>query len=305
LPRITYINKEKKPDSPEKVSCQNCGKIKKSGDFYKSENPLHKGIGKIPYCKSCIREMCMLNGEINVERVKNTLKTIDKPFIYDIFKRIMDEDDNSVDLMGKYFRIMILPQYKNLGWSDSVFSPVAKDEDTMNNHENVFDLNTPVSREMIVKWGRHDDPFDYVVLEDFYNKMCESNDIKTAQDIEYLKKIAILSLKMDKALENNEINKAKQLGELFSKYMADSKFRAIDKTDADLAGGIRGFGAIYAEVEKEDFIPPWEEKYAKELNVKQDIVDKTIMYILNFVLKLNKTHSLTEPPEDTPKVDDE
>jgi hypothetical protein len=83
--------------------------------------------------------------------------------------------------------------------------------------------------------------------------------------------------------------------------MADSKFRAMDLTDATKTGGIRGFGQIYAEVEKDGFIPPWED-YAKIKGVDQDIIDKTIMYILNYTLKLNKIPQFIEPPEDTPKI---
>jgi hypothetical protein len=69
--------------------------------------------------------------------------------------------------------------------------------------------------------------------------------------------------------------------------MADSKFRAMDKTDADKTGGVRNFCTIYSEVEKDGFIPPWE-YYKKIKGIAQDIVDKTIMHIENFTLKLNK-----------------
>lgn len=107
---------------------------------------------------------------------------------------------------------------------------------------------------------------------------------------------------MDKELEEGNYDEVKKLGDLFSKYMADSKFRAMDKTDADKSGGIRRFGDIYAEVEKDGFIPPWE--YYRKINgAKQDIVDKTITYILNFMLKFNKMEKLSESPIDTPKIE--
>jgi hypothetical protein len=86
--------------------------------------------------------------------------------------------------------------------------------------------------------------------------------------------------------------------------MADSKFRAMDQTDASKTGGLRTFSQIYAEVEKDEFIPPWEE-YRKVKGLEQDIVDKTIMHILNYTLKLNKAPQLIEPPEDTPKIEED
>ena len=109
-------------------------------------------------------------------------------------------------------------------------------------------------------------------------------------------------MKMDIELEDGNYGQAKSLGDLFSKYMADSQFRAMDKTDADKTGGLRNFGMIYAEVESEGFIPPWE-TYRKIKGIKQDIVDKTIMHIENFTLKLNKIESMSTPPTDTPKLE--
>jgi hypothetical protein len=76
----------------------------------------------------------------------------------------------------------------------------------------------------------------------------------------------------------------------------------MDKTDADKTGGIRSFSTIYAEVEKDGFIPPWE-FYRKIKGIKQDIVDKTIMHIENFTLKLNKIEQMTTPPIDTPELE--
>jgi hypothetical protein len=105
-------------------------------------------------------------------------------------------------------------------------------------------------------------------------------------------------------LESGNYSQAKQLGDLFSKYMADSKFRAMDKTEADKTGGIRTFSAIYAEVESDSFIPPWE-YYRKIRGLTQDILDKTIMHIENFTLRLNRAERMTEPPIDAPKITQE
>ena len=43
---------------------------------------------------------------------------------------------------------------------------------------------------------------------------------------------------------------------------------------------------------------------SKIKGLTQDIVDKTIMYIANFILKLNKIETMSEPPSDTPKIDE-
>jgi hypothetical protein len=166
-----------------------------------------------------------------------------------------------------------------------------------------------ITNEMIIIWGKNHSEEEFMKLEDFYHKMKSANKIETPQDESYLRKLAVISMKLDEELEKGNYGQAKSLGDLFSKYMADSQFRAMDKTDADKTGGIRSFGMIYAEVEKDDFIPPWE-YYRKLKGITQDTVDKTIMHIENFTLKLNKTESMTTPPLDTPlleldEVDDE
>jgi len=165
-------------------------------------------------------------------------------------------------------------------------------------------ISKNVSDELIYKWGSKYEPEDYMKLEEFYTKMKDFNKIETPQDEFYLKKLAVISLKLDKELEDGNYAQVKQLGDLFSKYMADSKFRAMDLTDATKSGGIRTFSQIYAEVERDGFIPLWEE-YRKIKGLKQDIVDKTIMYILNYTLKLNKTPQMITPPSDTPKIDED
>ena len=169
--------------------------------------------------------------------------------------------------------------------------------------ETSFKNDFAVTSEMVNRWGKYK-PEEYHNLEKFYWEMKDRNKIETPQEETYLKKLALISLKMDQELAAGNYPQARDLGNLFSKYMADSQFRAMDKTEADKTGGLRTFSQIYAEVEKDDFIPPWE-YYMKIKGLKQDIVDKTIMYIANFILRLNKIEQMTEPPADTPKVVDE
>jgi hypothetical protein len=165
-------------------------------------------------------------------------------------------------------------------------------------------MKTFDKEEAIIRWGNTWNEYELNKLELFYHDMMAKNRIETPQDDDYLKKLSMLSIKIDEAIISGESTKAKSLGDLYSKYMQDAKFRAQDMTDADKQGGIRTFSQIYAEVERDDFIPPWE-KFANMFGVKQDLVDKTIMYYMNFIMKFNKAEKLVEPPSDVPKVDAE
>lgn len=143
---------------------------------------------------------------------------------------------------------------------------------------------------------------DAVHMENFYQKMKKDNRIESAQDETYLIKLARINLEMDTSMEQGDWDKFDKLGKTFSKFMGDAKLRSMDKTEADRTGGIRSFGQIYAEVEKDGFIPPWKE-YVKINGAKQDIVDKTIMHIENFTLKLNKVNRMIEPPSGCPSLE--
>ena len=83
----------------------------------------------------------------------------------------------------------------------------------------------------------------------------------------------------------------------YQKLLQSSGLRPIDKIGGAEAAGIRSFGQIYEELEKDGFIKP------ELIEESQDIVDRTIQYILNYTLKLLNKEVLTEPPLDTPKVD--
>jgi hypothetical protein len=298
----------RKPD-PQKpnissITCQMCGETKKPVEYYASSSVYHLGTGRVQFCKNCCIDMSHdENGIINVEKFKILLEQIDKPFLNDVLQSAYEEsqkDGKSTPFQLYFKNINSLNQYKKMTWKDSKFNT----DNNINHNQIKYETHFNVTNEMILKWGSKYDPEDYYELEQFYNDMQRTNNIETTQDMIYLKKLAIISLKMDKELEDGNYDEAKKLGDLFSKYMADSKFRAMDKTDADKTGGIRNFSSIYAEVEKDGFIPPWE-YYRKIKGISQDIVDKTIMHIENFTLKLNKIEKMISPPLDTPKLEND
>ena len=286
----------KKNKVAEKKTCLACDTEKRKIDFYASYNKLHAD-GRIPYCKTCLMSMVDVN---NLNSVKDILRKIDKPFIYSLWESSLGNDN----VFGIYMKNVQMPQYRNLTWKDS--SP---DAPVGHVHVDEEEKEMPkittrfkVTPEMVSRWGSTHSKEDIMQLEKFYHDMLDANRIDTPQEINYLKKLAVISLKMDKELEQSNYEQAKKLGDLFSKYMADSQFRAMDKTDATKTGGLRTFSQAYGEIEKDSYIPPWE-YYRKLKGVSQDMVDRTIMYILNYTHKLNQVSQLSTPPVDTPKLE--
>lgn len=293
----------------KKIKCGGkCGKEKPIGEFYNTTSPAFP-TGKMTICKKCLKNLVDYN---DMSTVYSVLQAVDVPFLYDIWDNCVvkgkekKEDGKNYDVFGNYIRMANsgLNEFKGRSFKDSIFENSSTNANQY--HEEDFgDLYSDFkpTKEIVTRWGRRDNE-EYIKLENFYVKMKENNNIETAADEDYLKKLAVISMKMDKELDEGNYSQAKQLGDLFSKYMADSKFRAMDKTAADKTGGLRNFSTIYMEVESDDFIPPWE-YYRKIKGLTQDIVDKTIMHIENFTLRLNRAERMTEPPVDTPEVSQE
>lgn len=285
-----------------KIVCTGtCKKEKPDTQYYLSNNPLYKNSNyKFPVCKVCLKEK--INVE-NIDTVKDILMQLNRPFIESVWQSSIDESKKTNrDLFGLYYKNIAL-NYKNHGYKESLVLNQTKNSVLIDEEFNISTPDFKVTSEMIIRWGQNYSPNEYLALEDFYHNMKRMNKIETPQEEVYLKKLASISVKMDRELEAGNYGQVKQLGDLFSKYMGDSKFRAMDKSEIDKTGGMRNFGTIFAEVEKEDHIPPWEE-YRVIKNLKQDIVDLTIMHIENFTLRLNKIDRMVEPPSDTPKINE-
>ncbi len=290
-------NKKEKPQPVKKI-CDNCKREISPTNFYNTNSVLSVD-GKLNICKNCVRSMIDYN---NIQTIYKILQLLDIPFIYSYWRSAKENSPD--DPWGSYIRMANskINEFKKGTWKDSKFEPESINpvKFNMDNIVDHYPSFTPTS-EIINRWGNYSSD-EYFKLEQFYWDMKDKNKIETPQEETYLKKLALISMKMDIELEAGHYDEAKKLGDLFSKYMADSQFRAIDKTDIDKTGGLRGFGQIYTEVEKDDFIPPWE-YYRNIKGLTQDIVDKTIMYIGNFTLKLNKVESMSEPPSNTPKIE--
>lgn len=288
----------------QKIKCVGkCERELGENNFYNSNSPLFPN-GKANLCKKCIQDM--IDSE-NIQTIYDVLQMLDLPFLYQYWVSAKNKNPNNP--WGAYIRMCNsgLNEFKGKRYKDSSFDGDGNNQRCNANTFSFDDIERDLlnefrpTKDMLLRWGTKYVAEQYIRLENFYNDMKEKNNIETPQEEDYLKKLAVISMKMDEELENGNYSQAKSLGDLFSKYMADSKFRTTDKTDADKTGGIRSFSVIYAEVESDDFIPPWS-YYAKIKNIGQDIVDKCIMHIENFTLRLNRAERMNEPPSDTPEL---
>ena len=217
-------------------------------NFYNTNSPLFP-TGKINICKKCLMKMIDYD---DINTIYDVFQAMDIPFFYNRWNEMVELNPDNP--FGNYIRMANsgLNEFSGARWKDSIFEERNNETSTKTENLNINDIEKDLlqgfkpTKEMIIRWGTKYTPEQYIKLEKFYNDMMERNNIETPQDMDYLKKIAMISVKMDEELEAGNYSQVKQLGALFSKYMADSKFRAMDKTEADKTGGIRNFSTIFA-----------------------------------------------------------
>jgi hypothetical protein len=103
-----------------------------------------------------------------------------------------------------------------------------------------------------------------------------------------------LNILVDRALKDQDWKTFETLNKQLTSVLKDAGFRPIDRVSGSESSGIRSFSQIFEEVEKDGFIVP------APLDVHQDIVDRTIMYLVNYQRKLLNMGALDSPPDDTP-----
>jgi len=240
----------------------------------------------------------------DTDSIHETLQKIDKPFLADIWKKALE---SKKDTFGEYMRMICsLHQYRNLTYKNSS-SREKIDYTLMTDEEkelvNIKDIETEqgnisITKELKVKWGDYTNR-EILEMEKLYKQMMFSNSIETPQHERQLYFYCKLSILMDKALTEGDYAGYEKLSRQFTELQKSSGFRPIDRKSSDEAHGIKSFSQIFAEVESNGYVEP--------LNVddveNQDIVDRSIQYILNYTRKVLGMEKLSEPPSDTPKIE--
>lgn len=280
----------------EEKECSRCRNVKKSKDnYYLASNDLINMDHRISICKLCLDEIVDFP---NAEAFIDIMRQIDRPFI-------RSEYDNSLlqkKPFGYYMTRLAMQQNRQKNYLHSEFEQTFLDKQP----KSTKDLNKKVKVEdkvkfnitpdMLIRWGSGYSESDLFQLESFYKAMHDANDITTPQHIESLKLICKLNIEQNKALNEGRVNDFKNLNMQYNKVSETSGLRPIDKKSGGESAGVRTFSQIWEEIERDGFIEPY---YYEE---KQDIIDKTIMYMGNYTRKLMNMQSMSEPPEDTPKM---
>jgi hypothetical protein len=299
---VRFLSKPNKKHPHVLKTCSMCTRERSlKANFYSSASPLFRNDGKVPYCKDCLRAMIDID---DLESVHEVLQKIDKPFLADIWKKAIESEKET---FGEYMRMVCsLHQYKNLTYKNS--STKEKTEATMQTEEQkeldgIDEIETEhgniaVTKELKSKWGNYSNR-EILEMEKLYQEMIFSNSIETPQHRKQLYFYCKLSVLMDRSLTEGDYAGYEKLSRQFSELQKSSGFRPIDRKSSDEANGIKSFSQIFAEVEANGYVEPLN----VDLIENQDIVDRTIQYILNYTRKVLGVEKLAEPPKDTPKIE--
>ncbi|OHD34689.1 MAG: hypothetical protein A2086_02740, partial [Spirochaetes bacterium GWD1_27_9] len=237
-------NTTKKPKRIQKeYSCQNCGDLKKESEYYVSYNPIHK-MGRILYCKKCIKDMISdEQGNVVLDKVKSTLQLFDRPFLYNLWKSSLEEGG---EVMGVYMKNTAMSQYRKLGWKDSKMLPEIEQElnyDSANNFANKQGANSHmdgfvVTNEIIDKWNYGYTNEEYYYFEKKYNQLKNNYSEKTAMHTEALLNYIRYRVKEEIATAKGDVAESKNWAGMAKDAATSAKINPSQLSKADLTEGL-------------------------------------------------------------------
>lgn len=263
-----------------KLTCFNCGESKKGTDFYMSYHAIHSATKRLPYCKDCLTKMATdSNGNIIIEKLKDTLEKIDRPFLYDYWQISVNE--NPISPFGAYMKNLATPQNRNLTWSDSMFEPQAILDQKKSLSVKMEDF--VVTDEMYEKWNYGYQKDEYYYFEKKYNQLKNNYPEKTSMHTEALLNYVRYRVKEELATARGDVKEAKEWGGLATGAATAAKINPSQLSAADLADGLSTFGQLGRAVEQAvdiiSILPRFKEK-------PQDKADFTLWCYINYVREL-------------------
>lgn len=260
---------------PTKI-CKVCDKSKKINEFYKVDSVLYPD-GAMDVCSDCLKDGIDPD---NIDEVVGVLRQMNKPFIMDVWENSVESSGklkSKPHPFGEYMqKINSLKQYQGKTFKDSEDVFVVSDM----YDENLSVIETSDGEEirfdpkLIMKWGDTYTQMELLRLEKFYQEMSLQYDISTEIQRSLLRQLAMISLEMDKSLKGGDHKTYNDLVRSQNTIMQSAGFRPIDKKNISDETGLGSFSEVWAEIEKEGFVPQGLADYPRD-----DIDDMLLYYI--------------------------
>lgn len=254
-----------------------CGKMKrKDKDFYISYNKFHSS-GKIPYCKNCLKLMiCNDNGSVSMDKLKQTMQLINRPFLYDLWKTSLD---GGGDVFGNYMKNLSLQHNRLLTWENS---QLESHNVSKLNYDTFFSAskNFEITEAIVCKWGAGYKLEEYESFERKYELLKNNYPEKTSMHTEALLKYIRYSVKEELSTAGNNVADAKSWGALAKDAATAARINPNQLAKADLQDGLTTFGQLSRVVEQAVDVIPILPKFKKQ---PQDEPDFTLWCFINYI----------------------
>lgn len=151
----------------------------------------------------------------------------------------------------------------------------------VNEEDITKDLTEEDMQYLALKWGVFYKPAEWIKLEELYQRYAAENDLNTDRE-DTLKKICKTSLKMDQALDLNDMQAFKNLSGVYDQLRKSAKFTEAQNKE-DQVRSIDSIGELVAFVEREGGVIPG---FEDPIEYPKDKVDFTIRDMQNYVNRL-------------------
>lgn len=252
--------------------CEYMGKHLNPDDFYKTRNPM---MPYHPFCKKCVNKIIDIN---NIETVYGVLKSLDVPFILEVWNKVCNTEPKPESYIGEYLKLINFTyskKYENMTFKDSIYEmPKNNTEEVSDKVQSMLD-NVPIWND---EWHGKYTKADLEYLDNYYNGLQNDFKIVTTNHKDYARKIAQASLSQTKAyqdlLEGKDgadvaYEKATKLFDMLSK---SAQFAESQRGANDVSLGC--FGRVFDAVEKHNWVP----SYIPE---DEDMFDKLLSQFAN------------------------
>lgn len=279
------------------MACARCATLKAKKHFYESyDNPMQP-TGRVPYCKDCLKIMISDDkGNVSLEKVKDALQKIDKPFIYDLWCTSIDSKG---DTWGMFIKNLQLPQYRKFTWKDSIFqAQITKlNYDSVEDDKNIKHISTnndskvmtakntefEINDDIIDKWGFGYSDEEYFYFEKKWKKLIDNYGEKTSLHVEGLITYIRFRVKEELATAAGDVKEAKEWAAMAKQAAQDAKLNVSQLSKSDISGGIELLPQLFEAVESKVGIISIMPKLKEQ---PYDDADLIIWCVVNYIRRL-------------------
>ena len=283
------LEKKERLSDPETLVCDYCNKRLDSKEFYTSDSDFHRAVGRIPYCKECIKELYDLYYDKYSKQgldfpdrkaMDKLCMTFDLYYSDKVFDSALDFMKEHLDttIVAAYFKMVKLYQHRNKDYDLTVREKYNAAQDvaiaSTKKYAHIPDAveikeeQKRNIKEAEKRFGSGFQQQDYIFLYDQYANWTSRHECNTKVQEEVFKEICLTQLEL---LKKHRIGEdTKDLTATFQKLLETAKLQPKQNVGDTLSEN-QTFGKLIDKWETERPLP--------EIDEELKDVDKIGLYI--------------------------